>query len=75
MIFSRRSGRPTRFTRRWKWAGSGGRTCFGEKFHTANGKGKFLPLTIETATCNQEKQPVLASENYIQLKIKNKLVL
>ncbi len=52
-----------------------GKNLFGEKFHTANGKGKFLPLTIEIATCNREKQPLLASENYIQAKIKNKLVL
>jgi len=52
-----------------------GKNLFRENFHTANGKGKFLPLTIEIATCNQEKQPLLASENYIQTKIKNKLVI
>ena len=52
-----------------------GKTILLEKFYTANGKGKFLPLKIEIATCNQEKQPLLASESYIQTKIKNKLVV
>jgi formate dehydrogenase major subunit len=52
-----------------------GKDPFRENFHTANGKGKFMPLTIDLATCNKEKQTVLASETYIQLKIKNKLVV
>ena len=46
-----------------------------ESFFTQNGKGKFMPLTIATTTCNQEKPPLLASENYIQVKIKSKLVV
>jgi predicted molibdopterin-dependent oxidoreductase YjgC len=52
-----------------------GKDLFRESFHTANGKGKFIPLTIDLDTCNQEKQTVWASETYIQLKIKNKLVI
>ncbi len=52
-----------------------GKNLFRENFHTANGKGNFLPLTIELTTCNREKQPLLASEDYIQTKIKNKLVV
>ena len=52
-----------------------GKNLLLEKFHTANGKGKFQPLKIEITTCNQEKQPLLASESYIQTKIKNKLVV
>jgi predicted molibdopterin-dependent oxidoreductase YjgC len=52
-----------------------GKNLFRESFHTSSGKGKFLPLTIEVTTCNQEKQPLLSSENYIQIKIKNKLVV
>jgi len=52
-----------------------GKDMFRDSFRTANGKGKFLPLTIEVTTCNQEKQPLLASENYIQTKIKSKLVV
>ena len=52
-----------------------GKNLFQESFQTPNGKGKFLPLTIGITTCNQEKQPLLASENYIQTKIKNKLVV
>jgi formate dehydrogenase major subunit len=52
-----------------------GKNLFRESFHTVNGKGKFIPLTIDLATCNEEKQLMLASETYIQLKIKNKLVV
>lgn len=52
-----------------------GKDLFRENFHTANGKGKFISLTIDLATCNEEKQHILASETYIQLKIKNKLVV
>jgi formate dehydrogenase major subunit len=52
-----------------------GKNLFRENFYTANGKGKFIPLTIDLATCNKEKQTVLVSENYIQLNIKNKLVV
>jgi hypothetical protein len=58
-------------------AGEGfwGKDLFRENFPTASGKGKFIPLTIELATCNEEKQTVLASETYIRSKIKNKLVV
>lgn len=52
-----------------------GKDLFRENFHTANGKGKFISLTIDLATCNEEKQHILASETYIQLNIKNKLVV
>jgi len=52
-----------------------GKDLFRENFPTASGKGKFVPLTIELATCNEEKQTVLASETYIRSKIKNKLVV
>jgi len=52
-----------------------GRTLFLDTFATGSGKGKFLPVTIDSATCNREKQPLLASENYLQFKIKNKLVV
>ena len=48
---------------------------FRKYFPTANGKGKFISLTIDLATCNEEKQSILASETYIQIKIKNKLVV
>jgi len=53
------------------WGGN----LFQESFFTPNGKGKFMPLTIATTTCNQERPPLLASENYIQVKIKSKLVV
>ena len=52
-----------------------GRALFQASFPTANGKAKFLPLTIDLATCNQVKRPLLATENYIQVKIRNKLVV
>jgi predicted molibdopterin-dependent oxidoreductase YjgC len=52
-----------------------GKDLFRESFYTASGKGKFVPLTIDLTPCGEEKQPVLASEEYIQLKIKNKLVI
>jgi hypothetical protein len=46
-----------------------------KEFPTAGGKARFIPLAIDLATCNQEKLPLLSTENYIQLKIKSKLVL
>ncbi len=52
-----------------------GRDLFKETFHTPGGKAKFLPVAVATDTCDGKKQPVLASENYIQFKIKSKLVL
>ncbi|MEI6614660.1 MAG: molybdopterin-dependent oxidoreductase, partial [Chrysiogenales bacterium] len=52
-----------------------GKDLFRVNFHTVNGKGKFSPLTIDLATCNLEKQNLLASETYLQLKIKNKLMV
>jgi formate dehydrogenase major subunit len=52
-----------------------GKTLFQETFATGSDKGKFLPVTIDSATCNQERQPLLASENYLQFKIRNKLVV
>jgi len=52
-----------------------GKTLFQEAFATRSGKAKFLPIVIDPATCNQETEPLLASENYLQFKIKNKLVL
>ena len=52
-----------------------GKDLFRENFHTANGKGKFIPLALDLASCNEEKQHILASETYIQLKIKNKLMV
>jgi formate dehydrogenase major subunit len=52
-----------------------GKNLFQETFHTAGGKAKFLPITIATATCDTKKQPLLSSENYIQFKIKSKLVV
>ncbi len=52
-----------------------GKNLFRESFQTPNGKGKFQPLTIGITTCNQGKHPLLASEDYIQTKIKNKLVV
>ncbi len=52
-----------------------GKNMFREIFHTDNGKGKFMPLAIDTATCNDEKQIVLASESYLQLHIKSKLMV
>ena len=52
-----------------------GDDLFRENFPTPDGKARFIPLNIELATCNDEKQIVLASETYIQSKIKNKLVV
>ena len=52
-----------------------GKDLFQGGFHTPNGKGVFLPLTIIPSPCNEEKQTLLASETYIQLKIKGPLVL
>jgi formate dehydrogenase major subunit len=52
-----------------------GKDLFLKEFPTRSGKGRFLPLAIDVATCNQEKLPLLATENYIQLKIKSKLVI
>ena len=52
-----------------------GKDLFRDNFHTANGKGKFVPLSIDLATCNMEKQNLLSSETYIQLNIKNKLMV
>ncbi len=51
-----------------------GQDLFRETFPTVSGKARFLPLTIDLAPCRQEKQSVLASENYIRFKIKSKLV-
>jgi formate dehydrogenase major subunit len=58
-------------------AGEGfwGKDLFRENFPTANGKGKFVPLTIELVTCNEEKQTILASETYLRSNIKNKLMV
>ncbi len=58
-----------------KAGGFWGKDLFQETFHTPGGKGKFLPITIATGTCDIKKQPVLSSENYIQFKIKSKLVI
>jgi formate dehydrogenase major subunit len=63
------------FYQQVQMGGFWGKNLFQESFHTPNGKGKFMPLTIDITTCNQEKQTLLASENYIQINIKNKLVL
>jgi formate dehydrogenase major subunit len=52
-----------------------GKDLFRETFHTASGKGKFLPLAIAPGTCDKKKQPLLSSENYIQFKIKSKLMV
>ncbi|HEX7503322.1 MAG TPA: molybdopterin-dependent oxidoreductase, partial [Acidobacteriota bacterium] len=52
-----------------------GKDLFQETFRTPSGKGKFLPITIATGTCDIKKQPMLSSENYIQFKIKSKLVI
>ncbi len=52
-----------------------GRDLFRETFATGSGKAKFLPVALDPATCTREKQPLLASENYLQSRIKNKLVL
>jgi formate dehydrogenase major subunit len=51
-----------------------GKDLFRENFHTVDGKGKFIPLAIELAAGNAEKQSLLASETYLQLKIKDKLL-
>jgi formate dehydrogenase major subunit len=52
-----------------------GKDLFHERFSTASGKAKFLPLAIDLTPCNQERQPLLSTENYVQTKIKNKLVV
>jgi len=52
-----------------------GHALFREAFATDNGKGKFLPVILDPATCAVDKQPLLSTENYLQFKIKNKLVL
>ena len=52
-----------------------GRDLFRKTFATDNGKAKFLPIVLDPAICTREKQPLLASENYLQTRIKNKLVL
>jgi len=52
-----------------------GKDLFRENFLTPDGKGKFLPIDFAPGTCDIKKQPLLSSENYIQFKIKNKLVL
>ncbi|MCU0235477.1 MAG: NAD(P)-binding protein [Acidobacteria bacterium] len=52
-----------------------GNDLFRAAFATDSGKARFLPIAIAAATCPLEKQPLLSSENYMQLKIKNKLVL
>ena len=52
-----------------------GKDLFLKEFPTASGKGRFLPLVIDLATCGQEKQPLLATENYVQAKIKSKLMV
>jgi formate dehydrogenase major subunit len=51
-----------------------GKDLFRENFHTANGKGNFVPLTIDLATRNAEKHTILSSETYFQTKIKDKLL-
>ena len=43
-----------------------------EKFPTPSGKANFRPAEIELSPCNQEKQTLLASETYFQMKIKGK---
>jgi formate dehydrogenase major subunit len=52
-----------------------GKDAFLNGFPTANGKARFLPLTIDLATCRKEKQPLLSTENYLHVKIKSKLVV
>jgi formate dehydrogenase major subunit len=52
-----------------------GTNLFQDSFHTPDGKAKFLPVTVSTGTCDAKKQPLLSSENYVQLKIKSKLVV
>ncbi len=52
-----------------------GRDLFRETFATSSGKARFLPIAIDPAICTREKQTLLASENYLQTRIKNKLVL
>jgi predicted molibdopterin-dependent oxidoreductase YjgC len=52
-----------------------GKDLFREGFHTPSGKGVFLPLHIAPSPCNEEKQTIVASETYIQLNIKGKMVL
>jgi len=52
-----------------------GRDLFHEAFATENGKAKFLSILLDPATCNLEKQPLLSTENYLQTRIRNQLVL
>jgi formate dehydrogenase major subunit len=52
-----------------------GEGVFLENHQLSSAAFKFLPLSINTTPCNQEKQTILASENYMQINIKNKLVL
>ncbi|MDD8012295.1 MAG: NAD(P)-binding protein [Acidobacteriota bacterium] len=52
-----------------------GNRLFQDRFHTASGKAKFLPLEIDLTACSQEKQLLLATESYLQVKIINKLMV
>jgi len=52
-----------------------GKDLFPAGFPTLGGKARFLPLTIDLSTCTHEKQPLLATENYLHAKIKGKLVV
>jgi formate dehydrogenase major subunit len=68
-------GQANPFYRGVEPGGFWGKNLFQESFNTPSGKGKFLPVTVATGTCDTKKQPLLSSENYIQLKIKSKLVV
>ena len=53
--FSTKSCRPTRSTKPSAPDGFWGKDLFRERFHTANGKGKFIPLTIDLRHLQRRK--------------------
>ena len=54
---------------------SWGRGLMTKRFPTPSGKARFQPVAIEPAAFNLWKQPLLASENWLNSKIKGKLVI
>lgn len=50
-----------------------GSGLFSERFPTESGKGRFSALAIDLSPCSVEKKPYLASEQYFNLKIKERL--
>jgi len=51
-----------------------GKDLFAEKFPTASGKAKFLPITIDLTACKEAKESVLSTAEYILQNIEKKLL-